>query len=39
MHVAGQKMPRSRGRVQPFGLDVDEPFPRIEPPATAAEAA
>jgi hypothetical protein len=38
MHVAGQRMPRSRGRVQPLGLDVDEAFPRIEPEITAEAA-
>jgi hypothetical protein len=38
MHIAGQKMPRTRGgRVQPLGLEVDEAFPRIyEPLAEAA---
>ncbi len=40
MHVAGQKMQRTRGgRVQPLGLEVDEPFPRIDPPMAEAEAA
>lgn len=39
MHIAGQKMPRTRnGKVQPLSLDVDETFPRIEVPlAEAAE--
>ena len=40
MHIAGQKMPRTRGgRVQPLGLEVDEAFPRIDPPVAEAEAA
>jgi hypothetical protein len=37
MHIAGQKMPRTRGgRVQPLGLEVDEAFPRIDPPIAEA---
>jgi hypothetical protein len=36
MHISGQKMPRSRGRVQPLGLEVDEDFPRIDPPLAEA---
>jgi hypothetical protein len=40
MHIAGQKMPRTRGgRVQPLGLEVDEAFPRIDPPVAEVEAA
>lgn len=40
MHVTGQKMPRSRkGAVQPLSLNVDEPFPRIDPPVPFSEAA
>ena len=38
MHIGGQKMTRSRGRVQPLGLDVDEAFPRVDAPI-AVEAA
>jgi hypothetical protein len=36
MHMNGQKMPRSRGRVQPLGLEVDEAFPRIDAPIAEA---
>ncbi len=33
MSANGQKMPRLRGgRVAPLSLEVDEPFPKIEPP-------
>ena len=36
MHLAGDSMPRSRGRIQPFTVpDVGQPFPRIEPENTA----
>jgi hypothetical protein len=39
MWVNGQKMPRSRGRISPLAVDIDEPFPRIaaDPLANAAE--
>ena len=37
MHLAGETMPRYRGKVQPFNVpDMGQPFPRIEP-ETAAE--
>jgi hypothetical protein len=38
IHIAGQKMGRSRGKVLALTMDLDEPFPRIEAPiAEAAE--
>ena len=31
MHIAGEIMPRSRGKIQPFSIpDVGQPYPRIE---------
>jgi hypothetical protein len=36
MHVNGQKMGRSRGKVANLSIDLDDPFPRIDPPLAAA---
>jgi hypothetical protein len=38
MHIAGQKMGRSRGRVLPLLVALDEPFPRIDAPVESVAA-